>query len=75
VWPRNAKPTEVERAARFGTTSNQVECVNPIALSIEDEALGALGETLGDDLRVERVREHLGPVLEQAIGRDAGRAA
>src|SRR5678816_2791815 len=45
-----------------------------IALSVEEEALGALGESLGDDLRVERVREHFRPVLEQAAGRDAGRA-
>src|SRR5437016_1000703 len=45
-----------------------------IALSVTDEALGTLGESLGDDLCVERVREHLRPVLEQAVGRDAGRA-
>src|ERR1700733_13469948 len=43
-----------------------------IALSVEDEALGTLGEALGDDLGVERIGEHLGPVLEQAVGGDAG---
>jgi len=37
--------------------------------------LGALSESLGDDLRVEGVGEDLGPVLERAIGRDASRSS
>jgi len=45
-----------------------------IALSVEDEVLGALGQAFGDDLGVERVGEDLGPVLEWPVGRDAGRA-
>src|SRR5665647_2686206 len=43
-------------------------------LSIEDEVFGSLGEPLVDDLSVERVREDRGPVLEEAVARDAGRA-
>jgi len=46
-----------------------------IAFPVEDEVLGAFGEALGDDLGIERVGEHLGPVLKQSIGRDARRAA
>jgi hypothetical protein len=44
------------------------------ALSVEHEALGALGEALGDDLGVERVGEDLRPVLECAVRGDRGRA-
>jgi hypothetical protein len=38
----------------------------PISLSVEDEGLRPLRETLGDHLGVERVGEDLGPVLERA---------
>ena len=34
--------------------------------------LGSLGESLGNDLRVEGVGKDLGPILEWAIGSDAG---
>ena len=43
-------------------------------LAVEDKVLAALGEALGDHLRVERVGEHLGPILEGSIGSDGGRA-
>jgi hypothetical protein len=45
------------------------------ALSVEDEAFGAFGEALGDDLGVERVGEDLGLILEEAVGGESGRAA
>src|SRR6185295_6649781 len=67
------EPSEAERGCSIGAESGCV-LVRSIPLSVEDEALGALGEALGDDLGVERVGEDLGPVLEQSVGRDAGRA-
>src|ERR1700677_4301256 len=42
---------------------------------LEDEVLGALRESLGNDLSVECVGEDLGPVLERTIGGDGSRAA
>src|SRR5260370_35964483 len=45
------------------------------ALPVEDDALGSFGEPLGDHLCVERVGKHLRPVLEDAVGSDAGRAS
>jgi len=38
-----------------------------IALSVTDEALGTLGEPLGDDLRVERVGNTLGQSLNKRL--------
>src|SRR5512146_1500436 len=60
--------------SREGKLTNQSRIMfrRAIPLSVEDEVLSALREALGNDLRVERVGEHLGPVLEQSIGRDAG---
>lgn len=37
---------------------------------LEHEVLGTLGESLGDDLSVERVGKDFGPVFEGPIGRD-----
>jgi hypothetical protein len=42
---------------------------------LQDEDLGDLGQSLGDDLSIERVGEDLGPVFERSVGGDAGRAA
>jgi len=60
--------------SREGKLINQSRIMfrRAIPLSVEEEVLGALREALGNDLCVERVREDLGPVLEQSIGRDAG---
>jgi len=46
-----------------------------IALSVEEEVLSAFGESLGDHLGVESVGKDFGPVLEESIGGDAGRAS
>jgi type II secretory pathway predicted ATPase ExeA len=64
---RSARSSPVRAACRSG--------VRVAEAFLEDEVLGALGESLGDDLGVERVGEDLGPVLEGPIGRDAGRAS
>ena len=58
---RRGRPGEREH------TQSGVVFHRAIALSVEDEVLGAFGEALGDDLGVERVGKTLGQSLNSRL--------